>query len=106
MAAYASAATFYSWTCSEEPPPAFVSYRSCDTVTPCQDVERWIAARGKARAQTSSLRLGDAKHTEPSCVTSARLCKNKRGNANHYRWPKCHDRQMLEYLARYSLEPR
>ncbi len=92
------------WTCDETPPPAAVIYRSCDRVTPCANVERWLSKRETARAPTFSMRLGSAKATEPSCVLSKHKCSKKRGTANHARWPKPREGEMLEYLSRFSFK--
>ncbi len=92
------------WTCDQPPPPAAILYRACDTVTRCADVERWLGRRDEARAPTFSMRLGSAKATAPSCALSASACRQKRGAANHARWPKPREREMLEYLSRFSFK--
>ena len=91
------------WTCEADQPPVAVLYRSCDTITPCADVEQWLGRREDERAPTWSMRLGAAKATQPSCVLTKRRCREKKGTANHQRWPKPREGEMLEYLSRYSL---
>jgi poly(3-hydroxybutyrate) depolymerase len=101
---YGAAPRDLRWSCSAEPPPAMAIYRSCDAVTPCADVEQWLSVRDRERGTTQPLRLGAANQTEPSCVTSRHLCSVKRGTADHARWPKERERELLEYLGRFHLE--
>jgi len=101
--AYAADASTYRWTCDEPATPAAVLYRACDAVVPCADVEQWLAARTDTHAPTFSLRLGSGKAREPSCALSKAACREKKGKANHNRWPKHNERELLEYLSRYSL---
>lgn len=101
--AYAADASTYRWTCDEPPTPAAILYRACDAIVPCADVEQWLAARSDARAPTFSLRLGSDKAREPSCALSKGACREKKGTANHHRWPKHNERELLDYLGRYSL---
>lgn len=98
-----AAAPRLDWTCSAEPPPAALIYRACDTVLPCADAEQWLRAREEAHRPTFSLRLGAANASEPSCVLTAARCKEKAGIANHHRWPKSREEDLLEYLGRFSL---
>lgn len=99
------AAPRLSWRCDADPTPAAVLYRACDTVTPCGDVEQWLAVRERERAPTFSLRLGLDRATEPSCALSKRACGDKKGRANHARWPRSREADLLEYLSRFSLAP-
>ncbi len=92
------------WTCEREPPPAAVIYRACDAVTACLDVEQWLQARDDARAPTLSIRLGSANHVEPACELNTTTCRHEKGTANHVRWPKGRERDMLEFLSRFSLD--
>lgn len=101
---YGAAASKLAWTCEGSPPPAAVFYRSCDAVTSCASVEAWLSKRDHEHAPTFSLRLGAGKATEPSCVLSKAKCGPKMGTANHYRWPKPREGEMLEYLSRFSFK--
>jgi len=100
---YGSNPSALRWSCDASPPPVGVIYRACDAVTPCADIEQWLATREDAHQPTWSMRLGSAKATEPACVMSARRCRKKKGTANHERWPKPRERDLLEYLSRYSI---
>jgi pimeloyl-ACP methyl ester carboxylesterase len=100
---YAAEASRVQWTCDAPPPPAAVLYRACDRVVPCANVESWLSKREDAGLPTMSLRLGTGKATEPSCALSKSACREKKGTANHHRWPKHREAEMLEYLGRYSL---
>jgi len=104
FATFASNAAQLKWSCATPPPPAAILYRACDTVTPCADVEQWLQAREDARAPTWSLRMGVTRKAEPSCALSKRRCRPKGGKINHHRWPKSREKEMLEYLARFSLQ--
>lgn len=101
---YGASASKLSWTCDGAPPPAAVFYRSCDAVSSCASVEAWLSDRDHDRAPTFSLRLGAGKATEPSCALSKAKCGPKSGAANHYRWPKPREGEMLEYLSRFSFK--
>lgn len=103
FATYATDASTYRWTCEEPPTPAAIAYRACDAIVPCADVEQWLSARSDAHAATFSLRLGSGKAREPSCALSKAACREKKGTANHHRWPKHNERELLDYLGRYSL---
>jgi poly(3-hydroxybutyrate) depolymerase len=100
---YGADASQLVWSCDGLPPPAAIVYRACDAVTPCADVEQWLGARQDAHAPTFALRLGAGKATEPSCVLSEHRCRVKKGTANHNRWPKERETEMLETMSRYSL---
>jgi len=97
-----AAAPSFVWTCDQAAPPAAMLYRACDADVPCADVERWLLSREKMRAPTMSLRLGSASKEEPSCALSERACGPKKGKANHQRWPKRRESELLEYLSRFS----
>jgi poly(3-hydroxybutyrate) depolymerase len=101
---YASAPRALKWTCEADPPPVGVLYRACDAVVPCADVEQWLGAQEAAQSQIWSMRLGAGKATEPSCVLSKDRCRTKKGSANHERWPKPREQELLEYLSRYSIQ--
>ncbi len=92
------------WSCEGSGPPAAVLYRACDATTSCKQVERWLAARRANGAPTWSLRLGVGNKPEPHCTFSNR-CSEKKGAANHYRWPKYREKELLEFLSRYTLKP-
>jgi poly(3-hydroxybutyrate) depolymerase len=100
FATFASNAAELRWSCDAPQPPAAVLYRACDSEQPCSKVERWLDARESAGAPTLALRLGAANRSEPSCDTR---CKPRAGLANHNRWPKGRERELLEYLGRFSL---
>jgi pimeloyl-ACP methyl ester carboxylesterase len=100
--AYGATATELDWTCAGAPPPAAIVYRSCDAAVPCVDVERWLRRRDDERAPTFSLRLGAGKATEPACATVKSRCNGPSAQANHHRWPKPREGEMLEFLSRFS----
>jgi hypothetical protein len=51
------------------------------------------------------LRMGAADRVEePSCATSALRCRPVAGAANHDRWPKAREGEVLEWISRYRLE--
>jgi poly(3-hydroxybutyrate) depolymerase len=101
---FAAAPKELRWSCKDEPTPALAIYRSCDAVTECADVEQWLSQREREHAVTQPLRLGSANRTEPSCATSRHTCGGKQGTADHLRWPKERERELLEYLARFQLD--
>ncbi|MCA9619412.1 MAG: hypothetical protein KC731_10320 [Myxococcales bacterium] len=101
--AYAADASSLAWSCDAPPTPGAILYRACDTITPCADVERWLAVRSEQHAPTFSLRLDGVNGVEPSCALSKSACREKRGTANHHRWPAKRERDLLEYLGQYSL---
>jgi hypothetical protein len=103
-ATYAADASALSWSCEAPAPPAAIFYRACDTAMPCAQVEKWIDARDRAQLPTLSMRLGVDRELEPSCVLSKGRCREKVGNVNHNRWPAKRESEMLEFLARFSLE--
>ena len=104
FATFGSNGARFKWSCATPPPPAAILYRACDTMTPCADVEQWLQAREDARAPTWSLRMGATRKAEPTCVLSKRRCRPKKGKINHNRWPKSREKEMLEYLGRFSLK--
>lgn len=103
-AVYAADASPLVWSCSETPTPAAIFYRACDSVTPCHQIERWIDDREKAGMPTFRMRLGVDHEAEPSCAPSKASCGDRHGTVNHNRWPAKREQEMLEYLARFSLE--
>ncbi|MBK8254519.1 MAG: prolyl oligopeptidase family serine peptidase [Polyangiaceae bacterium] len=103
FAAFASEAPPASWTCTDAaPPPALLLYRACDSVTPCDSVEAWARAREKQGAETVSIRLGDANDLELHCALKNKCTKNK-GKANHERWPKGREEDILRFFAKHAL---
>jgi predicted esterase len=102
FASYGATAASLDWTCNGAPPPAAILYRSCDATVACADVERWLTKRDRERAPTFSLRLGAGKATEPACPTVKSRCNGPGAAANHYRWPKPREGEMLEFLGRFS----
>lgn len=101
-AVFASEAPSAEWQCAEPPPPAMAVYRACDAVVPCESVERWVRARQAASAETASLRLGTAGEEEPLCAVRNK-CTERKGAANHARWPKLREEDMVRFLGRHSL---
>lgn len=103
FATFASDAPPAAWTCDDAPPPpGLLLYRACDAVTPCESVEAWARAREKARAETVSIRLGDGTGEELHCAMKAKCSKGK-GTANHERWPKGREEDILRFFAKHAL---
>ena len=102
FATYGSDQPRAAWSCAGPPPPAFVMYRACDRVTPCPSVERWLRARDGTGAETTSLRLDGVSGDEPNCAVEKK-CTAIVGNANHRRWPKTREEDMLRFFARRTL---
>ena len=50
-----------------------------------------------------SLRLAEGRAEEPAC-TLGRRCSGQKAEANHHRWPKEREGDVLDFFARYSLE--
>ncbi|MFO0553226.1 MAG: hypothetical protein U0271_32875 [Polyangiaceae bacterium] len=90
------------WTCPTPPPPGLVLYRACDAIAKCDQVESWLASRETLRAETLKLRLGDDVREEPNCAVSPQ-CTAKKGEANHHRWPKGREKDVLNFLGAHSL---
>ncbi len=101
--AYAPSPPPASWQCPGPPPPAFVAYRACDTVTTCDAVETWLRSREGASAETRALRLGDDNREEPNC-TPKNKCGKKKGEAHHYRWPKGREKDLLQFFASHRMK--
>jgi poly(3-hydroxybutyrate) depolymerase len=93
-----------SWSCAGPPPPALVLYRACDTPFPCESVERWLRARDALGAETDWMRLGAGNEDEPNCAVRNR-CSALKGTANHRRWPKQREAEILAFLGRHTLGP-
>lgn len=102
FATFGSDAPPLPWACPTPPPPAAVLYRACDAVTPCQKVEEWLSVREAKRAETHAIRLGAANTLEPLCAVGTR-CGDKTGTANHLRWPKKREKELLGFLAGFRL---
>lgn len=102
FAVYGTDAPPAKWTCPGPPPPGFVAYRACDSFFPCESVERWLSARESLSAETASLRLGSFNNEEPHCALRNK-CPEIKGAANHRRWPKNREIDMLRALARHTL---
>jgi dienelactone hydrolase len=102
FATYASDAPRAAWSCAGPPPPAFVLYRACDRITPCGSVERWLRARDGTGAETTAVRLDGASGDEPNCALEKK-CTPIVGTANHRRWPKTREDDMLRFFARRTL---
>lgn len=91
------------WVCPGSPPAAMLLYRACDSQVSCGDIETWIASREALRAETSALRLGEDVKEESFCATKA-TCGPKKGNANHNRWPKGREKDLLSFFANHRLK--
>jgi dienelactone hydrolase len=102
FAAFATDAPGAAWSCGGPPPPALVVYRACDGFFSCESVERWLRARDAAQAETAWLRLGAGNEEEPSCATR-NTCTRQRSEANHHRWPKGREGDILAFFARHAL---
>jgi poly(3-hydroxybutyrate) depolymerase len=100
---YAPSVEGIEWACPGPPPPGWVGYRACDSVSPCPEVEQWLESSVAKGAAMTALRLDDGRRDEPSCDRSRR-CKGQRADANHSRWPKEREGDLLDLLGRYSLE--
>jgi len=84
-----------SWSCPGPPPPAVVLYRACDSVAACDEVESWVLAREKSRAETLAIRLGEANEADSNCAVDQ--CSKKRGDMNHARWPKGREKEFATF---------
>lgn len=102
FATYGSDAPRAAWSCPGPPPPAFVLYRACDRITPCASVERWLRARDGTGAETTALRLDGVGGEETNCALEKK-CTAIVGTANHRRWPKTREDDMLRFFARRTL---
>ncbi|MEZ4308686.1 MAG: hypothetical protein R3F14_11630 [Polyangiaceae bacterium] len=103
FAAFASEAPPASWTCENvPPPPALLMYRACDAVTACDAVEAWARAREKQSAETVAIRLGDGNAEELHCAMRNK-CSKAKGTANHARWPKGREEDVLRFFAKHAL---
>jgi poly(3-hydroxybutyrate) depolymerase len=104
FATYASAAPPARWQCPGPPPPGAILYRACDAVVPCESVEEWLRARDAAAASTKAYRLGEDVKEETNCAVRNK-CSKKRGEANHHRWPKGREKDVLTFLSGHVLGP-
>lgn len=91
------------WRCPGPQPPGAVVYRACDARTSCDDVETWVHARESSGAETKVFRLGEDIKEEPNCAVSK--CSKKKGEANHDRWPKGREKDLLAFLSQHALAP-
>lgn len=103
FAVYAPEPPSAEWACPGPPPPGFVLYKSCDAITSCDEVEGWLLAREKGRAETTSMRLSDTGLPEPNCSLGA-SCGKKRGENNHALWPKMREKDLLKFLSAHLLK--
>lgn len=99
---FGAAPSAVQWSCEGAGPPAAVLYRACDSATPCDQVESWLDRRREAGAATMAMRLGSGKATETHCAVGR--CSDKKGAANHARWPKPREGELLDYLATFELD--
>ena len=81
-----------------------VVYRACDEFFPCDSVERWLRARDALSADTGWIRLGDFMSDEPNCALPKK-CTETKGGANHRKWPKAREEEILRFLGKHSLGP-
>ncbi len=102
FAAFAPLAPPAEWSCPGPPPPGLVLYRACDKIAACDAVEEWLLHRDGQRAETRKMRLGDGGVEEPSC-TVRNKCTPKKAEANHHRWPKTREADVLAFLAGHVL---
>jgi len=102
-AAYAPAPPSAVWSCAGPPPPLTIYYRACDRVVACDVVEEWLGLRERSSAETKAVRLGDDGRAETNCATK-NVCSEKKGVANHMRWPKTREKELLDSLSRHALK--
>ncbi len=102
FAAFAPLPPSAAWACPGPPPPGLVLYRACDAVAPCEKVEEWLLARDAQRARTTKVRLGEGGKEEPACAVRNK-CTPKRAEAQHHRWPKDREKDVLGFLASHVL---
>jgi poly(3-hydroxybutyrate) depolymerase len=86
------------WECPTPAPPSYVLYRACDAIARCESVEAW-AGRGPL---DQIVRVGDDSKGEPACSTRNK-CTPKRATANHHRFPKGREKELLAFLAKNEL---
>jgi poly(3-hydroxybutyrate) depolymerase len=86
------------WECPTPPPPSWVLYRACDAIATCESVESW-AGKGPL---DQLVRVGDDAKAEPACATRNK-CTPKRATANHHRFPKGREKDLLAFLAKHEL---
>jgi dienelactone hydrolase len=103
VAAFAPLPPAAVWSCAGPPPPAVVYYRACDRVVSCDVVEDWLGLRSQSGADTKAVRLGDDGQAETHCLPKNN-CSEKKGLANHTRWPKTREKELLEALSRHTLK--
>ena len=106
VAAYAmfgAEASSLEWSCESSPTPAMVLYRACDGVMPCERVEEWLQQRQERQDTIVTLRLDEGRAEEPACVIGKR-CSGQKAEANHNRWPKERESDVLDFFGRYSLD--
>ena len=88
-----------SWECPTPPPPAWLLYRACDAIAPCAGLESWAERRG---GDTQLIRVGDDAKAEPACATRNK-CTPKRATANHHRFPKGREKELLRFFSSHTL---
>lgn len=103
FAAFAPLTPKAEWVCPGPPPPGLVIYRACDAVASCETVEEWLLARDAQKAETKRFRIDEHTKEEPSC-TVRNKCGPKKGEANHHRWPKGREKDLLAFLGGYVLD--
>jgi dienelactone hydrolase len=100
---YAGVPTGLQWSCEGAAPPTLVLYRSCDAVVPCEDVEAWLEGWRDRGNAAIGMRLGAGQAAETHCELD-RKCRGAKGEASHRRWPKGRELDLLEFLARHSMQ--
>ncbi len=103
FAAFAPLRPKAEWICPGPPPPGLVIYRACDAIASCETVEEWILARDSQKAETKRFRIDEHIKEEPSCRVRNK-CSSKKGEANHHRWPKGREKDVLGFLGGHVLE--
>ena len=99
IAAFAPPKVPAVWECPTPPPPAWIAYRACDAIAPCDALESWAQRRG---GETALVRVGDDARSEPACSTRNK-CTPKRATANHHRFPKGQEKALLGFLGGHTL---
>jgi dienelactone hydrolase len=103
FAMFGAEASGLEWSCEASPTPALVLYRACDGVVPCVRVEQWLQQRREQQATTVALRLDEGRAEEPACILGRR-CSGQKAAANHSRWPKEREADVLDFFGRYRLD--
>ncbi|MBW2526301.1 MAG: hypothetical protein JRI23_19120, partial [Deltaproteobacteria bacterium] len=103
VALFAGVPAGLEWGCEGSAPPTLLLYRACDALTPCEEAEQWLDRWQAAGHTAVGVRLGAGPAEETHC-SSAKKCRSAKGEANHRRWPKGRELELLDFLARHRLE--